>query len=243
MQNNETEYLLNLIKESKPNKLNLKIKWCEGKEIIGIVGKLEDERVANLYKYETLYRTFLGLNEKISYSLVLAIKYTYTDEVTSDFGVLSSSTENEKLAFYYIENAIFRTLTLWDILAQIYNIYCCINLPIKNIHYKDFFKNKLKTVEKEIDMIVKKIILYLEEEDGVDSERFWKGNHTYIKKYRDQMIHRNAPDEYSFSNIGLNFKPHPSFILKRVIEDNYIVVSFIVEVLNRVNEQYAFGIL
>ncbi|MBU3205224.1 Cthe_2314 family HEPN domain-containing protein [Clostridium algidicarnis] len=238
MKNKEVEYLSGLLNSFDPEKYEFRLGWTEGKQIIGVVNKSNDKSLSNLYKYETFYRTLINLDEKICYSLKKGIEYSYSDEVLNDYNMFTISSKQEKLALYYIENAIFRTSTLWDILAQIYNIYCDIGLANNNIYYQQFFKNKLKDVELEVKSNVGKINNYLEETENTDCEGFWKGNHEYIRTYRNQMTHRNAPEEYSFSDIGISLKSHPSLLLKRVIEDYYLATSFVDEILQMIHKQY-----
>jgi len=70
------------------------------------------------------------------------------------------------------------------------------------------------------------------------TEGFWKGNHQFIKDYRNQMTHRNSPDEHSLSDIGINLKTHPTFLLKRVIEDYYTTINFIDEILELIRKKH-----
>lgn len=235
----EIRYLSRLLEEIDPDKYDFRLKWTEGKEIIGFINKSENKTISELYKNETFYRTFLNINEKIHFSLKQAIEYSYTDEVVNDFNMFGKSTENEMLAFYYVENAIFRTSTLWDVLAQFYNIYCDIGRGIREIHYQQFFKNEFSDVETEIKENVDKIVQYLEQKDDYSiNDGFWEGNHQYIKDYRNQMTHRNAPDEHSLSDIGINMKTHPRFLLRRVVEDYYIAVQFIDEILELIRQKH-----
>mgnify|MGYP003437634686 CR=1 FL=1 len=43
-------------------------------------------------------------------------------EVVENYNMLHTSGNNEWLAYYFIENAMFRVETMWDILAHIYNL-------------------------------------------------------------------------------------------------------------------------
>ncbi|OPL08177.1 MAG: hypothetical protein AVO33_01315 [delta proteobacterium ML8_F1] len=151
MENNEIKYLKGLLDEINPDKYDFRLKWTEGKEVIGVFSMAEDKAISDLYKNETFYRTFLNINEKIHYSLKQAIEYSYTDEVMNDFNMFGKSTKNEMLAFYYVENAIFRTSTLWDVLAQFYNIHYDIGKEVDKIHYQRFFKNEFNKTSTNIN--------------------------------------------------------------------------------------------
>ena len=168
-----------------------------------------------------------------------AIEFSYTDEVMNDFIMFGKSTESEMLAFYYVENAIFRTSTLWDVLAQFYNIHYDIGKAVNRIHYQSFFKNEFKTTPTNIKQNIDRINDYIEEDDDTSmSEGLWKGNHQFIKDYRNQMTHRNSPDEHSLSDVGISLKTHPTFLLKRVIEDYYVTINFIDEILELIRKKH-----
>lgn len=239
MENQEIKYLRGLLDEIDPDKYDFRLKWTEDKEIIGVFNKTEDKTISDLYKNETFYRTFLNINEKIHYSLKHAIVHSYSEEVEKDFSMFGNSSEEVMLSFYYIENAIFRTSTLWDVLAQFYNVYCDIGRGVREIHYQRFFKNEFSDVEVEIKENVDNIVQYLEQNDDDSiTDRFWEGNHQYIKDYRNQMTHRNAPDEHSLSDIGINLKTHPRLLLRRVIEDYYRAVQFVDEILELIRQKH-----
>lgn len=239
MENNEIKYLKGLLDEIDPDKYDFRLKWTEGKEVIGVFSMAEDKAISDLYKNETFYRTFLNINEKIHYSLKQAIEYSYTDEVMNDFNMFGKSTKNEMLAFYYVENAIFRTSTLWDVLAQFYNIHYDIGKEVDKIHYQRFFKNEFNKTSTNIKQNIDRINDYIDEDgDTSMTEGFWKGNHQFIKDYRNQMTHRNSPDEHSLLDIGINLKTHPTFLLKRVIEDYYTTINFIDEILELIMKKH-----
>lgn len=235
--NEEIKYLYELLDGVDFDKYDFRLKWTEDKEVIGVMNNTGDKSLSDLYKNETFYRTLLNINEKVQYSLKRAIEYAYSEEVMEDFIIFGKSTEKANLAFYYIENAIFRTSTLWDILAHLYNIHCDIGKGVRDIYYKQFFKNEFDDASLNINQNVENIINYINEDnDTTTTEGFWKGNHQYIKEYRNQMIHRNVPDEHSFSNLGMNFKTHPTFLLKRLIEDYHEAMRFINEILELISD-------
>ncbi|MEG0492248.1 MAG: Cthe_2314 family HEPN domain-containing protein [Clostridia bacterium] len=77
------------------------------------------------------------MESKLSFSE--AIKFTYSDEVANNFSLIRTDTKEEKLAYYYLENALFRTSSLWDMLAQLYRLYFDINIPKEKVYYKQIF--------------------------------------------------------------------------------------------------------
>lgn len=52
--------------------------------------------------------------------------------------------EEERLAYYYIENSLFRISSLWDILAQLFCLYYNIKIPTNDIYYNKLFNQERK---------------------------------------------------------------------------------------------------
>jgi hypothetical protein len=78
---------------------------------------------SELMQYKTIYDTLRDLDYKIKISFEKAIYYSYSSNVQNNFSILNNSSEEETMAYYYIENALFRTSSLWDMLAQLYRLY------------------------------------------------------------------------------------------------------------------------
>lgn len=51
------------------------------------------------------------------------------------------------------------------------------------------------------------------------------------------MTHRNSPNVAVASNLDFNLKHHPSFVLKRLVEDYAQVFYFINNILNEAMEE------
>ena len=81
----------------------------------------------------------IDLDWKIKFSFDKAIEYAYSEPVQNNFSIFRVETEEERNAYYYIENAIFRITTLWDILANIYNIYYEINIKSRDIYLRSCY--------------------------------------------------------------------------------------------------------
>ena len=92
--------------------------------------------------------------------------------------------EEEYFAYYYMENALFREIVLWEALAQVYNIYFKLNLDITKVDYKYVIK-KLENNSK-IDF--ENLNKYLEEPKNLES--LDTGVHKYVDDLRNQMTHR-----------------------------------------------------
>ena len=58
---------------------------------------------------KTLYDTLKDLDWKIKVSLEKSLKFAYTKSVQEDFNPIKATSEEENYAYYYLENALFRT--------------------------------------------------------------------------------------------------------------------------------------
>jgi hypothetical protein len=177
-----------------------------------------------------------SLLEKINFSLESALQFTDSISSYNPF----HRCDNKDMAYYFIENAIFRVACLWDVHAQICNLVFKIEKPINNIYYKKFFdpiKNKFDN-----DVFIelqKRVHDYLNQEDLVkDDYELWEGNHHFISEIRNKFTHRNDPHIFSIinSNGGDFVIPNPPlYELKRLIEDYYICYSFLKEMYENVS--------
>ncbi|MEG1471944.1 MAG: hypothetical protein RSD76_05830, partial [Clostridia bacterium] len=62
----------------------------------------------------------------------------------------------------------------------------------------------------------------------------WQGNHMFSNNLRNKMTHRNSPNVAVMSDFDMNLKYHPTFQLKRVIEDYVVVSKYITDILNQI---------
>ena len=96
----------------------------EDRFLFGIVSAGDSEApFGRLMQYKTLYDTLIDLDWKIKFSFDKAIEYAYSEPVQNNFSIFRVETEEERNAYYYIENALFRTSSLWDLLAQFYRLF------------------------------------------------------------------------------------------------------------------------
>lgn len=233
MRINEIEYLKNQLFEINIEKYQLGMKFGESKEVMGVLGTHE---TSIIFDYKTLISTFVNLCNKINYSIHKAIELTYNTEVYKNFDMFSEGSADEVQAYYYIENAIFRIATLWDLLAQIYNkLYKC-RLSYNKIHYYKFFEGLLKSSDENRKKHAKKLIDYFNENsnDDYNGDNRWRGNHKEVNNYRNKMTHRNSPDETVLSNFDFNLKQHPSVLLRRVSEDYKQVTTWLSEAIEEI---------
>ena len=51
------------------------------------------------------------------------------------------------------------------------------------------------------------------------------------------MTHRNSPNVATMSDFDVNFKQHPAYMLKRIIEDYSIASNYIGKILNEIEKE------
>ncbi|MFC3801022.1 Cthe_2314 family HEPN domain-containing protein [Cohnella sp. GCM10012308] len=237
MREHEIEYLKSQLFDIDFDKYEFGMQFGDNKVVMGIMG---DNEYSIIFEYKALTITFLNLCKKINYSLEKAIELIYNTDVYDSFSMFKSGSEDEFKAYYYIENGIFRIATLWDILAQIYNLLYQCDLDNNKIHYYRFFEKLSKSENSIAKVTAQSLIDYFNEtpDGNYEGNTRWIGNHKEVNNYRNKMTHRNSPDETVLSNFDLNLKTHPSLLLKRVLEDykqaTIWLDEVIIEVINSV---------
>lgn len=235
----EIEYLKSKLSEIKydENRFNIFIKGSN-KFILGIMTPTNQNKetpLSKFMKFKTLYDTLKDLDLKIKISFEKGIEYSYSKSVRNFFPFNNYQTDEEVLAYYFIENALFRTSSLWDILAQLYCLNYDVQIDITKIYYNKIFNPKLSYSRKfKEDACI--ISNYLREHDFIDSDKEWQGNHKYANNCRNKMTHRNSPNVLALSDYDFNLKDHPAFMLKRIIEDYNTVSKYIDEILTKIEE-------
>lgn len=234
----EIEYLNGKISSIKYNEDRFKISFGEGKYVFGATSSIkEGTPLSKLMQFKTLYDTLFDLDWKIKLSFQEGIKNIYSDAVQYNFNPFTISSEEEMFSYYFIENALFRTSSLWDILAQLYCLYFSVQISTDRIHYKKIFKPNSEFATN-FKVAATKINQYINQEDDTDLDGEWKGNHKFINELRNKMTHRNSPNVTTMSDFDLNLKHHPSFMLKRIVEDYFTVSNYIQEILNDIEFQF-----
>src|SRR5690625_1229888 len=162
----------------------------ENKYVSGPIYTVQENEL-DIFAVNSIYNTIIDLNNKIQYSFEMVEKCKPSEKL-SEHNMFVKPPENEKKAFYYIENMLFRTNTLWDMLAQLCNILWKINKPINKIYTSSFFHDCSQG--KNAKLFAQDVYNYFVEDDNVkgDLER-WEGNFKYTKEYRNKMTHRNSP--------------------------------------------------
>lgn len=233
----EIRYLYSLINSVEYPSNAFTIIQSDGKYIFGITSAPGQESpLSKILEYKTISDTLCDLDEKVKLSLKMAIKSSYSHYVFKNFKMLKKPKGKELLAYYYIENAAFRTSSMWDALAQLYRIKYDIDIDFNRVNYKKIF-DPSKAFCTKFKSNAQIIHDYINEKDNTDCEGTWKGNHAFIVEYRNKMTHRNSPNVAVASNLDFNLKHHPSFVLKRLVEDYAQVFYFINNILNEAMEE------
>lgn len=233
----ELKRLLELYKDVKYPSKWLHIGVGDGKYIWGVMGlKDNDNILVKTAQYRTLYQTVENLDVKIKVSFDIAIQYLNSDVIKGSFEPTKAPCQEEKIVIYYLENALFRISSLWDILAQFYNLLYNLKMDPQRLDCGKVFRKERKTEQNEDRDGLQRIQDYLNQPDDTNCESPWKGNHKYMKDMRNQMTHRNLPSISSASNFGFVLRDHPLFILKRLVEDYCVVSRFILEIMDKVEQ-------
>lgn len=230
--NSEINYFNSRLSEVSYNPNRFKLMVGEDKFLFGVVSANHNEvPFGKLMQYKTLYDTLKDLNWKVKFSFDEAIKYAYSEPVQNDFSLFKTESEEERWAYYYIENALFRTSSLWDMLAQLYRLFFNIDIPKEGVYYKKIF-DPSRDYSNSFKAKATEIFSYISQDNDIDCEGDWKGNHTFSNDLRNKMTHRNSPNVAVMSDYDMNLKKHPAFQLKRIIEDYVVVSKYIKEILN-----------
>lgn len=232
----EKEYLIDLIYTITFDENRFKVMISNEKYLCGVVTSniCECNPLSKIAQYRTIYSTVFDLSIKIRWSLLEAISFAYSDSVIKQWGNLEPSGDEEDFAYYFIENAVYRIISLWDMLAQFYRIHYSVKVEKTKLYYKSFFEQKGKTNDEILTseaLNLKEIRCYINQTDLTDTEGEWKGNHAFVKKIRDMLVHRNEPNITTFSDFDVNIKHHPIYMLKRICEDYAVVSKFLNDII------------
>lgn len=222
------EYLSELVNAviCTPNAFRISIEG--GKYLLSI--STDDQKTSDWYAVSAIYDSICEVDKRIKYAFEQAILYNLP-ETLEGYKPFSKLTEEENIALYHVENIVFRVSILWDLLAQLCNILCHTGLSVEQVYYNRYF-DKYSKGENAFE-IIKEIKTYLDETENFDSDANpWRGNHTYLNDYRNQMTHRVSPNVTSISTLGITLRLPVMYVLHRAIEDYYKVSSFLCHIIN-----------
>lgn len=210
---------------------NFKVEGMEGKEVVGFMSSHNDVSFINKhFNLQAIHRSIRHTNFFIKKSLDKALENIYIQDYKK-VELFQPANEFEMEAIFYVENAIFRTVVLWDLLGQLYNEYFNIGVSPRSLYYKGFFKKQKQ------EELANNIFMYLEKKDlEVDGEM--KGHHKFISDYRNKMTHRNSPSVTTLSSFDHNIRLPMRFVNYRVIKDYEKVTLFIQELLTIIETDY-----
>lgn len=157
----------------------------------------------------------------IKYSINETIEILNSD--TSTFVPFNVSEINEH-EFYYVENAEYRLFSFCEILAQLYNDFLELNIPIHTINHRKFFQNNRKQIVNKIKSLkysieIKNVIIG--EVDAIIKYLDEDCSYNYLVDKRNSFTHRENPHSFTMLN-GIsksNFLvDHPLYEIKNIVE-------------------------
>lgn len=226
---NETEKaeILNLIDKYEIKIDNLHINIGNGKYIAGMFGNLVDKDMSNFFKYNHFIESINDLSKKTKLSIKKCIdEYQKVDY--NKFNPMNNNlSESEHEAYYYMENALFREIMLWDSLAQLLNLYYGLDKDVNKVSYKSIIKELAKMDCKGIE--IPKILSYINEPYDVTNADLNKGIHDCICQLRHQMTHRYSIAITSLSE-NFSLRAMPDSIYK-IAKDYNIVQKYLIQII------------
>lgn len=238
----EINYLLGIVDEVSYDKNHFIFKTGKEKYIFGVVSaENETSSISKIIQYNVIYETIYDLDFKIKLSFKKALEYAYSTNVQEHLLNLKNNSVEEIYSYYYIENPLFRVSSLWDMLAQLYRLFFQIDVEPYDVKYKQIFDPNTR-YSKKFKEKATLISNYINEEDNTDVDGEWKGNHNFVNKCRNKMTHRNSPNLTVLSDFDVNFKHHPTYLLKRIIEDYRVVSKFIYDILNDIEKEINYNV-
>lgn len=233
MEDNIAEIVEKAIKEISfaDNKLTL---WCDNERVIVGAMVVDNPRAEKFFSLSSLYNTIVDADKKIKYSLKRAADLTDVHD-EKGWNPIQPPSENEWLAIYYAENAVFRVEVLWDLLAQIYNLLIDKGFSQDKIYTLRFFHDLQQG--KHPDAFAKRVYEYMTEDEDETGET-WSGSHKFLKEYRDKLTHRCSPNVTSLNNFATELRLPTTLVLYRLVIDYLQVVSFIQELVEKIGTEF-----
>lgn len=236
MKEKGAEYFRRIIDSIHYDRNVFTVLYGEGKVIIGALVH-DSPEVSNFFNYVTIFNSILDVDSKIKYSIEEATKWGGNPPFEEWDPFQKPSCEEYK-AIYYTENATFRIMILWDLLAQLFNIKAGLGKSFDKVYSAQIFHNAQQG--KKPDPFAKRVYEYMRQDDNKDVEP-WEGNHAFLRDYRDKMTHRSSPNITSISDYSRELRLPVVYALKRVVEDYKQVSNFIQEIVSEIIKDYNQG--
>lgn len=181
--------------------------------------------------FRSIYETVLDLDWKIRISLQIASEHILKN--SSQYKPFGKIDEPTKMAIYYLENALFRLTSFWDMLAQGYRILYDVKKNLENyvididhVNYKAFFDSK-KTPHNNFESDANEIYQYISGDN-------W---HKLTNELRNQMTHKFSPNIPVMSNYTINL-PYPLHIqIEALLEDYIMARKFLMKMFDIAEER------
>ena len=208
------------------------------------LGKIDTLNECRLYKEEQLQLSeellqFRNCIEWIirSNQVILNIKYALA-RCLGFAEVIAwplEETENKRLYSYYLEDAVYRNLVLWDMFRQLLNeFYDCGNSESDKINIFTFLKKNKSKIGNSRAM---NILNYLNSADHKIVRETLRNSFTHsVDATSSYIFHRNINGKIQ-AQVDYLFPSHPFENLSFVIMDILKLIELFVEI---VNEMYAY---
>ena len=226
-------YFHSLIESVQYDRNAFTIWYSEDKVVLGAILN-DDPEAQKFFNYATIYNTIVDTDAKIKYSFDKSIEMA-TDIDFDKWNPLNSPSKEEMMSIYYIENAVFRTSVLWDLLAQLFNIKEGLGKSFDRVYTLQIFRDAQQ--RENTNPFAERVYAYMVQADNSDVEP-WEGNYEYVKDFRNKMTHRASPNISSLSEFAMELRMPAIYILKRVIEDYKQVSEFIQELIVDILKDY-----
>ena len=237
MINEEDKILIEkLINEYEIKIDNFHINLENNKYISGIFGNVNSD-IKKVFRYNHFLESINDLSHKTKKSIEKCVE-AYQETNIKDFNPMSNQiSKKENEAYYYMENALFREVILWDSLAQLYNLYYDRGIDVEKIHYKKVIERLSQKNINEIDFA--EILRYLKEDYNIGENNIDKGIHKCISNVRNQMTHRFSIAITAFSENckeNATLRAMPDLIYK-IAKDYNIVQKYLVQIIKMITKE------
>lgn len=201
--------------------------WMEdGRTVMVLSPSRVNDPKGTISMMRSVYKSVLELDWKIKVSLSIAAVHILKDDENVNYCLPTDY--SRKVATYYIENALFRLTSLWDMLAQGYRVLYDVKknlkgkkIDIDHVKYKNFF-DQTKTPHTDFEDEANRIFDYITK----------NCNHRTTNELRNQMAHKFTPNLFYASNYTVNV-PYPmSFQITTILEDYIKVTKFLSELFD-----------